>query len=55
MNLKKAALLLILCAAAFPAVASAKAGPTQQTSYSAKRRTLGTVFIHLITLGHKGN
>ncbi len=55
MNLKKAALLMILCSAVTPGIANAKAGQNTHKSYVAKRTTFGSFFIRLITLGHKDN
>jgi hypothetical protein len=54
MNLKKAALLMVLCAAVTPGIAHAKAGQSTQKSYTARRTTFGSFFIRLVTLGHKG-
>jgi hypothetical protein len=53
MNLKKAALLMILCSAVTPGIANAKSSQHNQKSYTAKRNTFGSFFIRLITLGQK--
>jgi hypothetical protein len=55
MNLKKAALLMILCSAVTPGIANAKAEQNTHKVYVAKRTTFGSFFIRLITLGHKDN
>ena len=55
MNLKKAALLMILCSTVTPVVANAKAGQTNHSAFVAKRTTFGSFFIRLVTLGHKDN
>jgi hypothetical protein len=53
MNLKKAALLTVLCTAAFPAIGNAKPMQNTHAELTARHSPVSAFFIHLATFGHK--
>jgi hypothetical protein len=55
MNLKKVTLLVLLSLAAFPAMNYAKSRQDSPAVHAAKVAPVGSFFMRLLTLGHKGH